>query len=488
MITWMQRHKKYLIITIWISTIAFLGAGFVGWGQYSYGDKAGAVAKVGTIEITMSELQKTYSRLYSQYSQMFQGNFDEEKAKTFGLQNQALQQLADQALILNLAASYDLEISDVELLNELKTQEYFFKDGVFNKEIYKSVLSKNNLNMQEYEADVKKQLLIQKTLKLFPVNANENEQLILSTITNIADKINYKILTDEAIAVDTTDASLKPYWEKIQQNFMSEATYDLKFVKQNKVSQKYDETKMNEYYNENKANFKDKEGKILAFENAKAAVIEALNEKATKDIALKTYISYKKGKLEEGVSVQTATISESNNPYDTETLEKIKKLTLTAPFLKPVSVNGDFFIFELTKINPSKVKTYEEAKALVLPLYVAEQKKSKLLNIAKDSVASFTGTTTDFITSTDAAKLQNIESNDANEFLTKLFSQQNKKGYVALNSGKVILFNILEQKLLNNKNNNQSDSIARLKGGIFNDGLINNLKNKYQTEIFIQGL
>ena len=66
MITWMQRHKKYLIITIWISTIAFVGAGFVGWGQYTYGDKAGAVAKVGNVEITMGELQKSYSRLYSQ--------------------------------------------------------------------------------------------------------------------------------------------------------------------------------------------------------------------------------------------------------------------------------------------------------------------------------------------------------------------------------------------------------------------------------------
>ena len=123
--------------TIWISTIAFVGAGFVGWGQYNYGDKAGSVAKVGNVEITMGELQKTYSSLYGQYNKMFQGNFDEEKAKSFGLQAQALQQLTNQALILNLAYSYDLQISNKEILTELKTQEYFFKDGIFNKEIYK---------------------------------------------------------------------------------------------------------------------------------------------------------------------------------------------------------------------------------------------------------------------------------------------------------------------------------------------------------------
>ncbi|MFA6137040.1 MAG: SurA N-terminal domain-containing protein [Sulfurimonas sp.] len=487
MITWMQRHKKYLIITIWVSTIAFVGAGFVGWGQYSYGDKAGAVAKVGTIEITMGELQKAYSRLYSQYSQMFQGNFDEEKAKSFGLKKQALQQLSDQTLVLNLAASYDLRVSDSELFDELKTQEYFFKNGVFDKETYKEVLSKNNLKMQEYEADVKKQLLIQKTLKLLPATTSENELSILKTVTNIADKVNYKVLSYEAIKIDTTDASIKPYWEKVQQNFMSEVTYDVKFIKQNKVSQKYDEAKINEYYEQNRANLKDKDGKILALEDAKEAVIAGLDDKATKDMALKTYIAYKKGKLEEGMSVQTSTISDSNNPYDTETLEKIKKLSLTSPFLKPVLINGDYFIFELAKINPSKVKSYEEAKEAVVLLYTAEQKKSQLLNTAKATMETFSGTVTDFITSSDAAKLSDIEATEANEFLTHLFNQQNKKGYIALKSGKIVLFNILEQKMLTNENINQSDTIARLKSAMFNDGLINSLRNRYHTEIFIQG-
>ena len=145
MITWMQRHKKYLIITIWISTIAFVGAGFVGWGQYSYGDKAGAAAKVGDVEITIGELQKTYSNLYAQYNEMFQGNFDEEKAKSFGLQSQALKQLMDQALVLNLGIYYDLDVSDDEVLERLKTKEFFFRDGVFDKEIYKQVLSRNNM-------------------------------------------------------------------------------------------------------------------------------------------------------------------------------------------------------------------------------------------------------------------------------------------------------------------------------------------------------
>jgi peptidyl-prolyl cis-trans isomerase D len=488
MITWMQRHKKYLIVTIWISTIAFVGAGFVGWGQYSYGDKAGAVAKVGEIEITMGELQKTYSRLYTQYNQMFQGNFDEEKAKSFGLKSQALGQLTDQALVLNLASSYDLRVNDDELLAEIKTQEYFFKDGVFDKETYKQVLSRNNLSIQDYETDVKKQLLIQKTLKLLPVESTPSEDDIFSTLTRIADKINYKVLSDAMVEVGTSDEVIKPFWETMQQNFMTEVSYDVRAIHQEKVTASYDEAKLSEYYNDNKTHFKDAEEKIIPFENAKDAITAELNEKATKNESLKTYIAHKKGKLPEGTQIQTLTISASNNPYNAETLEEISKLSLESPYLKPVLINNEYYTFELIKITPSVAKTYEEARNEVIPLYVSQQKKEKLLALAEKLYVAFEGTTTDFITSKDAAKISDLNLEEANEFLMQLFNQQQKIGYIALNNGKIVLYNILEQKLLDKLDNGQDNSILKIKNAMFNEGLIKALQNKYQTEIFIQGL
>ncbi len=487
MITWMQRHKKYLIITIWISTIAFVGAGFVGWGQYSYGDKAGAVAKVGDIEISGGELQKSYSSLYAQYSQMFQGNFDEEKAKQFGLQRQALAQLTNQALILNLAKSYDLEIGDDELLTSIQSQKYFYKDGIFDKDIYKKVLSRNNMSIQDYEKELRKELLIQKTLKLLPVKVNDNEGKIIPTIMNIADKINYKVLNDSKISIDTSDKFLKPYWETTKENFMKETSYKVKVIKQEKISKTYDEDKIKERYTQNKTHFKGKDGKILPLEKAREAVISELNKKATKDKALRTYIAYKKGKLSPDVKTSIQTISKSNNPYSKEVFEKVSKLRLTSPFLKPILVDGNYFTFELIKINPSTTKSYEEAKKDVLPLYLQEQKQIKLLKLAKNSLATFSGITTDFITNSDAVKLSNMDVMDANQFLIKLFSQQKKRGYIVLDNGNVVLYNILEQKLLTNKKK-KDDSIIKIKSALFNEGLIKTLKNKYKTEIFIKGL
>ncbi len=487
MISWMQRHKKWLIITIWISTISFVGAGFVGWGQYSYGDKAGAVAKVGNVEISQGELQKAYSRLYAQYNKMFQGNFDEEQAKQFGLQKQALQELKQQALLLNLAAAYDLEVSDKELAATLSTQKYFFKNGVFNKEIYRMALSQNRLTAKEYESGLRKDLLIQKTLKLLPLEVTENEINILNTVVNIADKINYKVLTTDAIKLDTSDAMLKPYWKEKAANYKTDISYDVKYITQARIDAKYKDSQIATYYAENKNHFKDAKGKILSLESAKAAIIQELNAKATKDKAIRTYIAYKKGKLK-NATFKTATISATKNPFSKEALDKIASLNLTAPYMKPILVNGIYYTFELIKKNPSEIKTYEDAKADVLIAYTQDLKKSKLLELANSKLATFSGTTTQFITVKDADKISLLSPAEANEFLQKLFTNTKKRSYVVLNSGKIVLFYILEQKLLTTKENDLSNSMTKLKSGIFNESLIKKLEKKYPTEIYIQGL
>jgi len=488
MITWMQRHKKWLIITIWISTIAFVGAGFVGWGQYSYGNKAGAVAKVGDVEISKGELQKTYSRLYAQYNQMFQGNFDEEKAKQFGLDKQALQQLVQQALLINLAHSYDLIITDKEMIKVLKEQKAFYKNGEFDKETYKLVLSQNRLTIKEYESQLRKELLIQKTLKLLPVKTSKNEENILNTIFNIADKINYKVLSFDDIKVSLKDKELKKFWESQKNNFMTDVIYEVNFIKVAPVSKKFSDTEIAEYYKENRTHFKGSDGKILTLKAAKEKILNELNAKAAKDKALRTYIAFKKNKLPDDITLQNTEISKSNNPFNTQTLDTVSKLALTKPYTKPINIDGIYYIFELTKIVPSKPKSFEEAKSEVLPLYIAQIKKEKLMKLANNSVNTFIGKTSDFLTITSVDKLPPLSKQEAADFLQKLFVSDKKRSFIGLNNQKIVLYNILEQKLLTNTNNNVSDTIAKLKSTMFNEGLIKTLQNKYQTEIYIQGL
>ncbi|MBI3874095.1 MAG: SurA N-terminal domain-containing protein, partial [Arcobacter sp.] len=118
MISWMQKHKKWLVITIWISTIAFVGAGFVGWGSYSYGKNGGTVATVGSIDMDTKDLQKEYSGLYAQYEKMFGKTFNQEMADKLKLDQQSYNNLVQKYLIINLAKKYGIEATNDEVVGE----------------------------------------------------------------------------------------------------------------------------------------------------------------------------------------------------------------------------------------------------------------------------------------------------------------------------------------------------------------------------------
>jgi len=488
MITWMQHHRKYLVITIWISTIAFVGAGFVGWGQYSYGDKAGTVAKVGESPVSMREFQQAYSRLFNQYSQMFQGNFDEAQAKKLGLQNQALRQLIDQALIINLANSYNLRVTDLELLNNIETQDYFFENGKFNKEIYKKALSQNSLTMQDYEADVRKAMLIQKTLDLFPTDILDLEIESIQKALFIADKIEYKILTPDMVDVDTSDTLLKPYWEARQHSYMTLPSYSIEIITQADVKVQADESQLLEYHQSNKSDFINDEDILLSFDEAKEEVIAAVNDKATNKEALRTYIAFKKAKLDASIAIEKKTVDAENMWATPEVFEEIQALSINKPYLKPRKIDGNYVIIKLVNINPSQTKTFEAARAELLSVYLKEQTNQKLLELAKSSVKTFKGETTDFVTRSDINAIKGLSEAEATEFFTVLFEQNKARGVAGLKTNIIVLYNVIEQKFSNDNKMDTTETITRLKSEMLNRGLITQLNAKYKTEIFLEGL
>lgn len=488
MITWMQRHRKYLVITIWISTIAFIGAGFVGWGQYNYGDKAGSVAKVGDVSITSAELQKSYSNLFNQYNQLFQGKFDEKQAQQFGLQRQALRQLVNQALVLNLANSYGMVITDEELWNVIKSQPSFAKDGTFDKTVYTEVLKQNHLTIKEYEESMKKELLIQKTLYLLSSGSKSIEENAIADALGVSDKISYKILTPNMISLVPTDAELKALWEKRSAEFKTSPSYDISYVAQPAITAAPLPKEISDYYDMNRQMLKDGSGKVLALSDAQPMIVAALNEKATEKEALRLYIDYKKGSLKSGIAPQKATVTDTASPFTPELTKEIMGLNEQKPFLKPRKAGNTYIIVKLDKMNPARTKTYEEAKTDVIALYTRDAKKTKLQELAQNSYKTFSGTSSDFLTRKDSAKIAGLSAPEGSEFLTKLFASKQKQGFITLESGNVIMYNVLEQKLLQDKTLADGNAVLKLKGSLLDQGLIKALESKYPVEIYVEGI
>jgi len=489
MISWMQKHNKYLVWTIWVATIAFIGAGFVGWGSYDFGAKAGNVAKVGSIEIPQSKLNMVYSDVYEQTNQMMQGKLDDKKAKEMGLVKRAFATLNTQAKILNFANDAGIIVSDQEVAETLTNIRSFQKDGVFNKEIYQTYLNARRLKANVFEERLREDLKINKTLALLTVDALPLEIETISSAMNIADKLAYTVLTPSDVNFILDETKLKTFWETQKDNFMTKKAYEFSVLWTESSDTVVTEDEVKTFWEANTFNYTHADGKQQSFDEAKEKASLDLKLKKTKKAAQKNYIAFKKGKLE---STETLTLSLADTALTKEIWEEIQQKNI-GDILKPKIVVNKYATLKINSIKEPKVKTFEEAKDEVIEIYTVQTKKEALSTLAETTLKNFNednATQSDFITLEKHDNLKSLNLQESLQFVQKLFTSTKEKGIISV-SDKIIVYKVQEQKLLpmdGNKTDLVKQTVNQVKQNIFESNLVKALDEKYPTEVYMEGL
>ena len=485
----MQKHNKYLVWTIWVATIAFIGAGFVGWGSYDFGAKAGNVAKVGSIEIPQTKLNTVYSDLYGQVNQQMQGQLDDKKAKEMGLVKQAFARINTQAKLLNFAKDAGIIVSDAELAKTLENIKGFQKDGQFNKGIYQSFLNSRRMKAKVFEAQLREEIILGKTMALLNVDALPLEIETISSAMNVADKIAYKVLSTADVNVSLDEKAIKSFWETQKDNFMTPKTYELAVVWTASNDANITEDELKAFYNTNSFNYTDASGKQLSFDDAKEKVSSDLKLKKSKKNAQKNYIAFKKGKLE---SSETVTLGLNDPKLTKEIWDDIQQKNIS-DISKPKVVADRYATIKILNIKEPQVKTFEEAKNEVSEMYVLQAKKDALLKLAESTLKNFDksqANVSDFVTLEKHDNLKALNLQESLQFLQKLFTSSEENGIISV-LDKVIVYNIIEQKLLpmdGNKTDLVKQTVNQVKQSIFESNLIKMLDEKYPTEVYMEGL
>ena len=484
MITWMQTHKKWLIITIWVATIAFVGAGFVGWGAYSYGKKQDEVAKVKDTPIKVKDIQDIYSQLFNQLNQAMGGKLDEATAKQFGLQKVAFKQALTRAMLIQFAKDNGLYVTDKELAKNLVSIPAFQKDGKFDKKMYKIFLQNARLTAKEFEANLKKDILIEKIMKALNLPSTKTTQDTIASYILMEDKISIK--TINAPEIEVNEDEIKQYWQTHKDNYKSTISYDIGFyyvILNGDVS----DADISNYYDEHKQNYTDKDGAILPIEKVKDKVKKDLLAKKTKKEAILTMKKLKNGEME----FKKAENVDINNPYISE--ENMNKL-VENKFLKPTLTPKGWLIATLIKVNEPKILPYEKAKKLAKNDLIKEKRKESLIKLAQNRLKDFKGKNIGYIGKDDLMKLKNMSVDEANRFIQSLFNSMKDKGYVLLpddiNPNKATLFKITAQKLLDKEKYEKFKNMIisysdKLKNDELNKNLIKQLEKVYQAQIEI---
>ena len=131
---------------------------FVFWGIGSYTGPKGLVASVNGKNITEVEFQRAYAMMEDNVRRSIP-NITPEMMESFQLEQRVLQSLMQEKLIEDEAERAGLTISPYELRVVLEQLPYFQKDGKFDAEVYKDVLSKNHLTPRQFETDQAKSML-----------------------------------------------------------------------------------------------------------------------------------------------------------------------------------------------------------------------------------------------------------------------------------------------------------------------------------------
>ena len=485
MITWMQRHKKYLVITIWISTIAFVGAGFVGWGAYDFNkDRASSVAKVGHRTISVQEFQTAYGRHYSFYNNLLGGKMTQEQADQMGLDKMVMNTLINQALMLNLADDIGLISTKEDVKQRLAQTKDFQTDGVFDKGVYYALLKQNGIVPKDYENGLEKEILNAKLERFFNFAPTDTERELFAAAFFMEDRLSVSTLSLEASDLQYQEEELKAFWEKNKANYLTKKSFTLEMLTLPPSTEALDEKALETFYADEKHNYKHADGKLMSYEEAKSSVMKDLRLKNDKKHALESYLAFKKGDTK---ATETKTFLEGDISFPLEKIEMAAKDEVVKPFV----YNNAYVIVKIKEIKFPEVMSYEMAKELVMGTFLEELKRSALDKKAQERLQAFQGTDIGFVGRDSVKSIAGLDEAKSAEFLSYVFDNANTKGYKVIGD-KAILYEVLEQKLLNEEKIKQyvsllDENIARAKLTEFNQNLIKKLAQSYKIEQFYKG-
>ena len=486
MISWMQKNRKYLVVTIWVSTIAFIGSGAVGWGAYKYGGiGSDSVAKVGDIEIKNSELNIATNNIFNYYNNMFGGKLTKAQAQKMHIQEQALSQLESEALLLNYAKDLGITALDSEIIKEYSSIKAFWVDGKFSKSRLTQILRAQGVSKKDFENEIKKSVILKKLKEALNLPVTDLEKESLFAGKDLLQDIEIKSIDIDDNSIDIKEKELKDFWQKNKNRYLSKLNYKIDAIFTKSSDLKIDDKELKDFYTKNRLKFKKEDGKIKSFDEAKDEVIKEYRLKNSRKNALKNYLALKKGEIKPQKEID---IFEDNKSVDFTKLKTLK----SGEYIKALKFNDEWISGKISQINKPSALPFEQAKEYAKKDLILKKEKELLQTKANKALKSDLKDMKDlgYLSIADGSKIKDLSPLVAQKLLQKVFTTNSKKGYIV--SGRsAIIFNVINQKLFDeNSFKTESDKLTKnvkaLKKDMIQTGLKRFLKTKYDIKQFVK--
>lgn len=485
MITWMQHNKKYLIVTIWVSVIAFIGAGFVGWGSLDLSNKSTSIAKVGSHDISISSYQSAYQNYFNYFNSLNNGQLTQEMAEQMGLRNIVIQSLIDEALLINFADEMGLIALDSDIANLLTNNPTFHdENGNFNKELYYNILKNNGLKASEYEESLKKRALLDKINNIYSIPVTQKEEELFGAAFLLQDEISLSTLSVSDNEITLNDNETLTYWENNKNSFLTDKEYFFESIFVPVSANELKEEDIKAHYEQIKYLYKDADEKIIEYEIVKPQIENDLRLKNAEKDSLTAYLNFKKGDIS---AEKNITIKESSMQYNTTEFQTMA----TGDITRPIKKDNGYEILKLTKIFFPAPKSFEDAKDEVKKTLISIKKTELLNQKAQARVAIFEGKNIGYINK-NSGNINGLNNLESSQLIGKIFNSKDKYGYIIAND-KAVLYRINNQKLPDTEEIDKNRQLLKqvveqVRTNEIASNLIKELKKRYTvTQYYTQG-
>ncbi|MBY0462196.1 MAG: SurA N-terminal domain-containing protein, partial [Alphaproteobacteria bacterium] len=150
----------------WFVKILF-GAIIASFGIWGIGDVIRSysalrpIATIGKHSISYEEFSSALQKEISRLQHLSKGQVTPDQLKQMGIHSHILDQLIDQAALELEIKRLNLVASDSLIKNQIHAVSHFQQNGVFDKNLFSSLLRHNNISEKQFIDDMRKSLLTQ---------------------------------------------------------------------------------------------------------------------------------------------------------------------------------------------------------------------------------------------------------------------------------------------------------------------------------------
>lgn len=182
MLKTMSTNKIFTLVILSAVTVMIIIT-FVFWGIGPKDNQTvEVVANIDSEKIPLDEFWRTYD---SEFKRMRDAGTSPEDIEKQNVKEKVLNTLVDRAVLLVAARNAGITVTERELQDAIMKTEFFQRNGAFDRDVYTRALRLNRMTPQVYEAVLKKDMIINKMVRLIgeTTDLSPDEMRIIDSIS-----------------------------------------------------------------------------------------------------------------------------------------------------------------------------------------------------------------------------------------------------------------------------------------------------------------